>query len=112
MRNGKGRRNFIGEILLETIHTSRDRDATLPEFDAEGVFLFSFDVEFIEFRRDFDPDQLISATGRNSDADNLATMRCPPEFFINLALNDIFIAAQTVSVFEQFLDLKRCEISK
>jgi len=84
----------------------------LLELHPEGVFLFGVDVELVELRRDLDADKLFPAGGIDADADKLAAVGGPLEFFVDLALDDVFVAAQAVAVFQLLIDAQGGNIAE
>ena len=66
--------------------------------------MFGVDVELVEFLWDLDADEFVSARRLDAHADELAAIRGPLEFFIDLALHDVFVSTQAVAILEQFLD--------
>ena len=102
----------VEKSKLETVHAGGHGDAALPELHAEGVFLLGVDVELAELVGNLDAHKLIAAGGRDLHADQLPAVGRPLEFLVDLALDDILVAAQAVAVFEQFIDAQLGDIAE
>ena len=97
---------------LEAVHPGGDCDAALPKFHSKSVFLFGVDVELAELLRDLDAHEFIASGRADPQANQLAASRRPLQFFVDLALDDVFVATQAVAVFEQFIDAQLGDLTK
>ena len=69
-------------------------------------------VERVEILRDLDADELVAAGRLDLHADKLPAAGRPLEFLVDLALDDILVAAQAVAVFEQLVHAELGDVAE
>lgn len=104
--------HFIKTVMeqngaLQTINGSRYGDSPLFKLYFKGVALLSLEIEFIEFSRYLHWDDVLASHGLHTDTDDLAVIGCPAEFFIDLALYEVFVPTEAISIFQEILDCER-----
>ena len=77
-------------------------NSSFEEFHFDRVFLFAFNIEVVEASWNLDADEIIAVV--DMERNQLAVVSGPT--LVDRPLHEIFITAQRIAIFEEFLNSK------